>query len=177
MRYKAHGDPGPAEIEVRDPSRTCSIDGCETRVSGLGYCEKHYQRFRKHGSAEWEPPVRGSRWIGNAAGYGTVHIRLRNERGAASSHECVSCGAAARDWAYQHGAPDERVEDGKPYSLNLDYYAPMCRDCHRQFDADRTSRRGCVVPGCAATKHRARGYCDRHYQQAKKHGFPEGWLP
>lgn len=28
----------------------CSIDGCERRVYARGWCEKHYKRWRKHGS-------------------------------------------------------------------------------------------------------------------------------
>ena len=30
--------------------RKCSIEGCEDKHEGLGYCRKHYQRFKKHGN-------------------------------------------------------------------------------------------------------------------------------
>lgn len=29
--------------------KICSIDGCGNKHKGLDYCEKHYQRFKKHG--------------------------------------------------------------------------------------------------------------------------------
>lgn len=31
------------------PERTCSIDGCEKRVSARGWCPMHYSRWKKHG--------------------------------------------------------------------------------------------------------------------------------
>lgn len=30
-------------------NRTCSVDGCEDKVSARGYCNKHHLRWRKHG--------------------------------------------------------------------------------------------------------------------------------
>ena len=38
MAYNGHMD-----------MRTCSIDGCNGKHKGLGYCEKHLTRFRTHG--------------------------------------------------------------------------------------------------------------------------------
>ena len=29
--------------------RTCSVEGCENKHYGKGYCHKHYQQFRRHG--------------------------------------------------------------------------------------------------------------------------------
>ena len=29
--------------------RTCSIEGCENKHYGKGYCRKHYKQFRKYG--------------------------------------------------------------------------------------------------------------------------------
>ena len=29
--------------------KTCSIEGCDGKYEGLGYCKKHYGRFKKHG--------------------------------------------------------------------------------------------------------------------------------
>ena len=48
-RWQKYGDP---LHWVRDPAKTkCSVYGCDNggRIK-LGYCEKHYQRFKSHGS-------------------------------------------------------------------------------------------------------------------------------
>jgi hypothetical protein len=39
--------------------RTCSIEGCDGRHKSKGYCNKHYQRLTKKGSAESEVQFRG----------------------------------------------------------------------------------------------------------------------
>ena len=31
--------------------RICKIDNCENKHFGLGYCNKHYIRFKRHGDA------------------------------------------------------------------------------------------------------------------------------
>lgn len=28
----------------------CKVDGCDRKVKGHGYCDKHYQRFKRHGN-------------------------------------------------------------------------------------------------------------------------------
>ena len=35
----------------------CSLDGCERTARHRGWCNLHYERWRIHGSAEWEPPM------------------------------------------------------------------------------------------------------------------------
>ena len=32
--------------------KTCSIDGCVGKHKGYGFCDKHYQRFKKYGDAD-----------------------------------------------------------------------------------------------------------------------------
>lgn len=72
--------------------------------------------------------------------YTTVHKRLVQERGSASEHACAHCGARAQDWAYSNGdlnavRQDDGREAGLAYSLNPDHYEPLCKACHRRFDA------------------------------------------
>ncbi len=31
--------------------KVCTVDGCNGKHKGYGYCDKHYQRFKKHGNA------------------------------------------------------------------------------------------------------------------------------
>ncbi|GIN88690.1 hypothetical protein J6TS2_50760 [Heyndrickxia sporothermodurans] len=34
---------------ISQQEKICKIDGCKGKYKGLGYCTKHYQRFKKHG--------------------------------------------------------------------------------------------------------------------------------
>jgi hypothetical protein len=44
--------PGP-------PRRYCTVEGCDERRVGGGYCEHHYRRWRKHGTPT--PPLVGAK--------------------------------------------------------------------------------------------------------------------
>lgn len=37
--------------------RICSVEGCDKRHKGLGYCRLHLERFRKHGSTDKNWPI------------------------------------------------------------------------------------------------------------------------
>ena len=37
-------------MKIHRPKPICKVDGCERPVKGYGYCEKHYQRFKKTGN-------------------------------------------------------------------------------------------------------------------------------
>lgn len=67
-------------------------------------------------------------------GYGAVHARLATERGPARQHSCTDCGGQARQWSYDHLDGHHELEDGMPYSLNLDHYQPRCVPCHKTYD-------------------------------------------
>ncbi len=166
QRFLKYGDPGSAEIEPRRPGALCSIDGCEKPISGRGWCEQHYQRWRKTGDPLTPKSEHGARWIGDAANYDTVHQRVRKARGRASGYECVSCGQAAEQWAYDHADPDERwcLKHKRPFSLSLEHYSPMCITCHRRFDVLHMPEIECTVEGCNRPQ-KARALCGKHYQQ------------
>jgi hypothetical protein len=71
--------------------------------------------------------------------YEGVHSRLRL-MGSARDHNCTACNRQAHEWAYNHQDGDERVSpQGWRYSVNQEYYEPMCVSCHRSFDKSWTS--------------------------------------
>jgi hypothetical protein len=67
------------------------------------------------------------------AGYDAIHLRLKRDQGAASSHVCP-CGEPATQWAYQHCAEHELSSAKGPYSLDQADYLPMCYSCHARLD-------------------------------------------
>lgn len=70
--------------------------------------------------------ARNGAWRGDDAGYAAMHERVEAARGRPA--RCQTCGAEPRwiDWANLTG----RYED-------VNDYAPMCRPCHRAYDAGR----------------------------------------
>jgi hypothetical protein len=64
------------------------------------------------------------------------HRVLEKKFGKAKTHLCIWCLGPALDWAYLYGSEEELQDpDGRPFSLNEDDYAPMCRSCHRRYDS------------------------------------------
>ena len=47
---------------MTDPIRLCSLDGCNKKRKAKGFCEAHYQRFRRHGD-----PLKGRTSNGGAS--------------------------------------------------------------------------------------------------------------
>ena len=139
-RERLTGSTGSVDIRPYG-GQECQVDGCTEPSRGQGFCNKHYLRWRNHGDpinlpsptvyAGEDHPA----WKGASITYGRAHTRIVDQKGSASQHECQNCGGQAEDWAYLHGSPDEqRDERGRPYSADPEYYAPMCRSCHKTFD-------------------------------------------
>lgn len=36
-------------LKIHRAKPKCKVDGCDKKVKGYGYCEKHYQRYKKNG--------------------------------------------------------------------------------------------------------------------------------
>jgi hypothetical protein len=76
--------------------------------------------------------------VADNAGYHLMHNhRLPEQKGPASLHQCVDCGAVADDWSFNHDTPVELAEssDHGRWSWSLSCYEPRCRECHRGYDA------------------------------------------
>ncbi len=82
-----------------------------------------------------------------SVGYHGAHKRIRRIKGSASRQQCVHCGGAAREWAYDHSDLREISESlmrrgaftSLVYSMSPDHYIPLCRPCHLVFDREPVS--------------------------------------
>ena len=70
-------------------------------------------------------------------GYDAIHRRLKIDLGFASEYSCVNCFDVADEWSLMHRQECDVHYDthtGKPYSLDLNDYMPMCKSCHVKYD-------------------------------------------
>lgn len=139
-------------------ARRCEVPGCGRRHFGHGYCRTHHARWLRHGDPQPDVPI-GTYERGGCS-YWAVGQRLRTERGPISVRRCAGCAAPAACWSYDGTDPDERTDPvrGYRYSLDLTYYLPRCRSCHRRATVARArprARSGAVDPERAARLYRA----------------------
>jgi hypothetical protein len=137
LRLKLHGTTGAADIKRTRPAPSpCAIPECNKRRSKRDWCGTHYERWRIHGDPAVTHVSRGN------PGYLAMHKQVHRRKGKASQQSCVHCGGQARQWAYDHLDPDERVglmtvrgeEKELRYSRNPAHYIPLCVSCHVRFD-------------------------------------------
>lgn len=91
------------------------------------------------------PEARAKMAEANAGGtsYMAAHRLVRRLRGEASEHICAHCGGRSDEWSYSGGDAAELI-DVRPdrntrarYSLDPDFYTPLCRSCHRRYDCGK----------------------------------------
>lgn len=138
---------------------TCTVEGCDKPESGDLMCSMHQMRVQRHGDPfaviqladrDFLRRDANHRWTGEEATYAGVHQRVGAAMGRAKEYLCVDCGQPARHWSYDHKDPDERNENGSPYSVDLTHYEPRCSSCHKKLDNSvkpplRASSSGCVL--------------------------------
>lgn len=177
-RWRKWGDPfytTPVGWQ-RKPQRLCGMQPeCQhTDIKGYGLCQAHYTRWKKWGDPYWggEIAVFGSDDIG----YIGMHLRLRDVRGSASNYACATetCDRQAQEWSYNHNDPNEKITlyHGFPvaFSVDLSFYEPLCKNCHRSLDRPRTLK--CHMPDCQRTNIQGHGLCATHYMRWRKYGDP-----
>ncbi len=179
FHYQRQRLTGTTNLVVRPKRqrRGCVIPGCHDLHTAHGLCSKHLQRRQKHGDPtvvlpphrqSWPDPSLHPSWRGPNAGYTAAHQRVTSLHGRARTHRCVDCGDGAAEWSYNYRDPEARVTlDGRPYSLNTEFYEPRCVPCHRSFDRKAQPPR--AVPPCSVSDcgrlSRSLGLCPLHYRR------------
>lgn len=148
--------------------RTCSIEGCDEKVFGRGWCNKHWYRWRKYGDPLAESVGRGHRppepvQLCSIEGCG----RPQDSRGYCNTHYTR--------WL-RHGDPlivkRERNRNGIQPCSEED-----CKEisqtggmCGKHYGRWLHSQRGpCSIEGCD-TPWQADGLCGKHYSRKRSHG-------
>lgn len=117
--------------------RICNFEGCTKKHKAKGYCITHYTRLAKYGDASITNTPGPKPGTGRAVvEYRAMHMRLETQRGKARWYNCENCNNKAADWAMYPFAPNQLVSsepghEGLSYSLEIRYYRPLCRVCHR----------------------------------------------
>lgn len=157
------------------PKRTCSINGCEKKHYGRGYCSKHYQRWRTHGNAK------------------TV---LRNKPGTCKAKGCEKP-SQTRTFCFPHYNQWRSGSDLSLLSPSDELFKCSLKGCARllpmpygeaklcqrhytvwQRHGDPRYKRAtvvgvalCSIEGCGKVV-RARGWCVGHYTRWERTGSP-----
>lgn len=131
---------------------TCQC-GKQIYVRKTGECQTCYNSryYREHYTPPAPPAPRAR--IGSTielateCSYVAAHLRVRAQRGPASSHPCAECDSPAVDWSYRGTSPVEQqgwssVRDRRrsvtrqwvAWSGYIHDYDPLCRSCHTRRD-------------------------------------------
>lgn len=130
------------------PERAPKPD-CECGAPSLatGKCKACYMREWQNKRHHARPVDQSHPLYKEEVGYQGAHLRIRNARGLPSEYKCILCGVDATEWALSADAEDLRygpcATGRKPmtaFSLRINDYLPMCRNCHRAYDADTGNR-------------------------------------
>ncbi|WP_394253649.1 HNH endonuclease [Arthrobacter pityocampae] len=148
------------------PNTTCSIPDCgPAKKTVAGYCTKHYQRLRKHGDPNWEPPkptttcaFEGCAKPHAALGYCATHYMRVQRTGSPADREASAPSVCSVDGCDKVG--DQRGMCSKHYTRLLRNGSPLVVLRERNDNPPET----CTVDGCHAAHH-GRGFCLSHYRQ------------
>lgn len=136
QRWLDHGDPGNTPIMKKRQDVACAVADCHDPHQAGGLCQRHYRRAR-HSARPLEAEFIIHPVPRELLTYNALHIRIRDQRGAAADLACITCGGPAQHWAYQHNDPDEMqdAETGLVFSEDVEgCYEPMCVPCHIRWD-------------------------------------------
>jgi transcriptional regulator with XRE-family HTH domain len=154
-------------------AEVCSVEGCEREHKARGFCQMHYQKWRKYGdplveknqkNIGLECSVAGCELRAVAKGYcdkhytrlretGSLEVVRTSNKGKICSVERCDHDARALGYCNSHYKRFKRY--GDPLVSKQVVY----------------SGQACSVEGCEK-KPDARGYCKSHYNKLMRHGDP-----
>lgn len=146
--------------------RTCTVDGCDRKHKGRGYCELHLRRMKAHGGAT-EIPRRQPR------GCAVPECGKPHEgRGFCKLHydRWKRLGRIDLDPPRQGCTVDGCGKSHKAAGLCSMHYERTRRT--GSVDIPHPWQQGCSVDGCDR-KHSGNGYCSLHYVRMKRKGTVE----
>lgn len=149
--------------------RKCSIEGCNNAPKGIQYCHMHRERFRRNGTFDVIPRVRGTCSISGcegkhvARGFCNKHY-LRYAAHGDATHPITPTGAATA-WLAQHQNyadeaclvwPFGRKSDGYGQASGISAHRAMCILAHGnpptpKHEAAHSCGKGHL--GCVNPKH------------------------
>jgi hypothetical protein len=131
-------------------NRLCTVEGCDERMKAQGFCEPHYQRWKRHGD-----PLGGNATPNKPtpAHWGDPCIVPGCGRPIISQRLCSA--HYNRQLKYGHPQIDIPIKEKSPLSPT------------RQKDLT------CSADGCIKSATNG-GFCRAHYERMKKYGDPLG---
>lgn len=161
--------------------RTCSIDGCESRHKGHGYCSKHYQRYKKSGDPLRLPGGVGPRSYarGETCSVGDCD-RSPTKRGYCGKHYQRwakfgnPIGVARIIWPHCRAAECGRDVFGHGY-CSKHYYRFVATGDPEVLPGGRLAPgtyTECVIPDCIKKPRGGNGMCTLHAGNFRATGDP-----
>lgn len=158
-------------------SRICSVEGCDKKHYGKGFCQRHYNSFNRNGDPLAAKPRRSPQ-LGRVCSEPGCDRKVMG-RDLCSMHY-------KRLWREQHldGVGQKRcsvegcenIHDSKGfcaahYSALVTHGDPLVRV--RRPAIPRPADGKCTLAGCDRP-YDQNGYCTAHYKRFHKYGDPEG---
>lgn len=146
--------------------RLCSVDGCNKKHFGNGYCSKHYYHIRKHGEIGLVNERSREHTVCTVDGCNEKH----HGNGYCKKHYHrhyyhMKNGSNYQELVKKREGREKCSVDGCD---RVSFYNNMCRKHYKENIKPREVRL-CTANGCSE-KHYGKGYCKRHYKQFTTHG-------
>lgn len=125
----------------------CSVEGCESKVHSLGYCSKHYQRFKKRGTTNLQVGLKThySKYSKNEDYFNQMSLQSSYYSGYLAADGCVSKSpiySICLSLAIKDLSVLER------FKADIEWTGPI-----RYHSSGRSSKPMCTVTICGAKKY------------------------